>query len=687
MKKLLSLILALLMILMVFASCNDENETSSSSSSSESSESESSTQPDNSEKETESQSSTKEPSKDKYPEVPKVEYNVNINQTVNTSIFNNLDEFKNEGEAVSYSNATPYDVSKGLNNITQPGIYRLYGTTTKGHVKIDIPRIDENAPLQKVILVLDNVSITSYSDASSIPPIYSKGCDLTIVLPKGTVNKITDTKSNTEKGAIYVKTGSLTIEGEGTLKVTAVHKTAIFNSKTLTINGGIFDLTAEYHGVYGKTALVVNSGDFTMKTGKSGLKTGEYEVDNTADKNVVGSMTLNGGKFNIDALGNAIAAYGSVTVNGGGYNIKSSKDGINATGKIEFGGNDTNTVMIIDAKEDGIKISVDEGATEADTDSTPDVKIAGKTNIKVLCINDGIDANDVEINMDGVLYIKTDAKFVEDMSNGEYIIDSKEYCKVDRLLYDGKTFFAIDGSSKGISAVNSIVIKNGHIGIDSDEDCIVSTDGKNGDSKTKNEITISGGVIYLDSRESAIKADNKITVSGDSKISAIKSDKGLNAKNVLIENGTLNIVSISDAIDSKNTVVNNGTIYLFDKVDYHPNDGGTFVVNGGTLVSISTTKTPQAPTSSTIKVVAKAIENTEGYTFGNFVGISGGSFEIVLKLPKKYTEKVSVVVASSALVAGDYTIGVGSYTDGSVANLVCSGGTFTPTSSEAVTVQ
>lgn len=686
MKKLLALFLALIMVLMVFASC-DETETSSSESESQS---ESASQ---SESQSEESSSTEgesenEDSKDKYPPVQKVEYNVNINQTVNTTIFNNLDEFKNDGEAVDYSNAVPYDISKGLNNITQPGVYRLYGTTTKGHVKIDIDRLSDTAPLEKVVLVLDNVSITSYPDASSIPPIYSKGCDLTIVIPKGTENTITDTKTNTQKGAIYVKTGNLTIEGEGKLTVKAVHKSAIFNTKTLTINGGVFDLTAEYHGVYGETALVVNSGDFTMKTGKSGLKTGEFDVDNTADKNVVGSMTLNGGKFNIDSLGNAIDAYGSVTVNGGGYSIKSSKDGINATKKIVFGGDETNTVMIIDAKEDGIKISVDEGAVEGSTEKTtaPNVKITGKTNIKILCVNDGIDADDVEIDMNGVLYIKTDAKFVEDKSHGEYIIDNKEYYKVDRLLYEGKAFFAIDGSSKGISAVNSIVIKNGQIGIDSDEDCIVSSDGQNGDSKTKNEISIEGGLLNLDSRESAIKADNKITVSGSVKINVIKSDKGINSKVVDIKNGALNIVAISDAIDADDVSISGGTIYLFDKVDY-PSADGTFVVSGGTLVCVSTTKEPKAPTSAESKTIAMSIQNPESYKFGSFIGIVGDGFEVVLKLPKNYSEKISVVVVSPDLNAGEYTVGVGDYTDGSVSNLVCSGGTFTATSAETVTIQ
>ena len=682
MKKLLALILALLMMVAVFAACDDPDSSSSSSSSESSSSSDSSS---SSSDPDESSSSSAQDDK-KYPDVPKIDYNVNINQTVNSNVFASLDSFGNEGEAESYSNATNLDVSVGITHISTPGVYHLSGTTTKGYVKVDIDRPNPDAPLQEVILILDNVSITSYSDASSIPPIYSKGCNLTIILPKNSVNTITDTKTNLEKSAIYVKTGNLTIDGEGTLKVNGTFKSAIFNTKTLTINGGVFDLFAEYHAVYGKEGLVINSGDFTTKTGKSALKSGEYEVTNEASQNVLGSITVNGGKFTLNATGNAIDAYGSVTINGGGFNIETAQDGINATGDIVFGDNEKNTVMIIDAKETGIK-----GNSKVDTadgqgiKGTSKIKIGGKTNIKITTVTDGIDGYDIEIDTLGVIYIKTNAKFVEDMSHGEYILDNKEYHKVDRDLFTGKAFFSIKGSAKGVRADNSIVIKAGQIGIDSDEDCIVSTDGKNGDSATVNTIQILGGSLNLDSRESAIKADNTITVAGAAKVNIIKSDKGLNAREVNVGGGTIIAVAISDAIDATRTTVTDGTLYLFDKVD--TKTGGEFTVTGGTLVCLSTTNNPKEPTSCTNKLLATSIVTPDDYVFGNYINIKGSDLDIVLKIPKSYAEKLSVVVTSSDVLAGSYTISVGSFTNGSVSNLVCTDGVFTAISTQNVTVE
>ena len=50
-------------------------------------------------------------------------------------------------------------------------------------------------------------------------------------------------------------------------------------------------------------------------------------------------------------------------------------------------------------------------------------------------------------------------------------------------------------------------------------------------------------------------------------------------------------------------------------------------------------------------------------------------------------EKLSVVVASSDILTGSYTVSVGSYANGSISNLVCADGQFTATSYQTVTVE
>lgn len=672
MKKILALIIALMCVFCAFMSCSDDTETTSSSESESASESQQ--QSSSVAQSSSSSSQFVEDTSKKYPEVPQIDINVNVDTVVGTDVFEDLSSFKNEGKLESYGGTIQtIDISKGENNIVAPGTYKLTGITTKGYVKIVIPRPDDTAPLEKVTLILDNVQITSSTDVSSIPPIYSKGCNLEIVIPKDTVNTITDTTTNQEKGAIYVKTGDLTISGEGTLKVNAVHKNAIFNTKKITVNGGIFDLTAKYHGIYGEggvkstvedkpenhVGVVINTGDFKIKAEKSAIKSGDYEETNLPDQNVLGSITINGGKFDLETKGNAISCYGSVSINGGGYKIVSANDGINATADVIFDGENP-TVMVIDAKDNGIK-------------SDTDVNILGNTSIKILSIHDGIDANNIEIDTTGTLYIKTNASFIQDMANGEFILHNKSYHKVDKVAFEGKVFYAVDGSSKGIDAAQSLTIKNGKIGIDSNESAL------NG-----NSVTIDNGIIYLSSQESAVKATAEIKYNNGF-VNVMRSYKGLNASDVTVKAGTLVLVAIADAIDAENTTVDGGTLYLYDKVDY-PNDG-SFVVTAGTVVCLSTTNNPKTPTASSNKYIAKSIESSAGYVSNSYVQIKGEGIDVTLKLPKKYSEKLSVVVVSPGVVTGTYTISVGQCTGGSISNLVYTGGTFTASSTESVVVE
>lgn len=686
MKKILTLILALLMVASCIVACNNEETPSSSTSLAPTS---SVTPPTSSE----GPSSSTPPVDDDNPPtsadgIVKIDYAVDVNQSFNSSLFNDLSSFGNSDVAMDYPDATPADVTGGI-KIEVPGIYRIYGSSTVNGIEIDIDRADKEAALQEVVLVLAGARIENSADAL-VAPIISKGCNVRIILLDGTENVIIDNRpvdgtTSSEKGAIYVKTGNLTIEGSGLLKIDTKYKNAIFCTKSITIEGGVFDLTSNYNGIYASGerlntdspdfvgGLTINSGDFTINSKRAGLKAGELDEETATD--IKGKLVINGGKFNIKSTRNAIDCYGEIIVNGGGFKIESSADGINATDKVTFA-QDTNTVMIINSADSGVKC-----------DNT--VLISDLTNLKIVSKKDGIDAKDVEIDIaGGVVYIVTNPSFVEDMETGEYIRDeNKEYHKIDPLLYPDEVLYSVAGSAKGIDASNSIIIKNGIIAIDSVEEAIDCCDGDVIDEATVNTITIAGGMLSLDTSENAIKADNSITISGTTtQLSVLRADKALNADNITISEARVALVAISDAIDSDNVVVNSGEVYLFDKVDL-PAEGGTFAVNGGTVVCLSTTKNPNLPTSTTYTILSKTIENPVDYVYGNYANIKGGAIDITLLIPKSYAEKLSVVVLSSQVTAGEYTISAGSYTDGKMSMFVCHDGTFVAKTSESVTVQ
>lgn len=697
MKRLLALILALLMVSAFMLACEDETSTSSSSSSSSSSTSQDPSSSDDT-------SSSKEDNNkdDASASIPKIDYNVNVNQSFASNTFD-ISSFGNTDLASAYSDAISKDVTAGI-KITTPGTYRIYGASTKDGIEIDITRNDKTAPLQEVVLVLDGAEIQNSIDAS-IPPIYSKGCNLRIILLKNKRNIIFDNRvvneqTSSEKGAIYVKTGNLTIEGEGELKVETKYKNAIYCTKSITINGGIFNLTANYNGIYAAGdlrtmdtgsdivgGLTINSGDFIINASRAALKTGDYDNTSTPVTDVAANLIINGGKFQLKSGKNGIDAYGSIFVNGGGFSIESSADGLNASastsengkaeGNITFA-TDANTVMNINSKDTGIKA---------------DAKIlfGGKTNVKVISKGDAVGAYDIEVDTTGVLYLVTNPDFEENMNEGEYIRDeNKTYHKVDRLMFPKSVFYSVKNSAKGLDAKNTIVIKNGTIAIDSVEDCINTTDSTKMTTAEKeataNTITITGGILVLDSCESAIKADEAIAVSGTAtEISVYRSDKGLNADKITLADAKVALIAISDAIDTDEVTVSSGRVILFDKVDI-PSTDGKFVVNGGTVICISTTNSPKAPTETTLKTISASIATPVDYVYGNCINVKGTGVDITLQIPKSYAEKLSVVVVSSDVQAGEYTISAGTY-QGSPTFFEYAGGTFAAKTSQKTTVE
>ena len=584
MKKILALILALLMVASFVASCDNGQPASSSSATSSSSSTSSSTLP----------SSSSSSSEDNSPttptvSIPKIDYAVNVNQSFNPSSFD-LSSFGNTDLASSYPNAKSDDVTDGV-HITVPGVYRIYGSSTKDGIKVEIARPDETAALQDVVLILDGAQIQNGADAT-IAPIYSKGCNLKIILLKDKRNIIFDNRvvneqTSSEKGAIYVKTGNLTIEGEGELKIDTKYKNAIYCTKSITINGGIFNLTSNYNGIYAGAdkrmmdtdssivgGLTINSGDFTINSSRSALKAGEYDDQSTPITDIKGKIIVNGGLFKLKSSKNAIDVYGEIVINGGGFDISSSEDGLNATDKITFAGDDK-TVMILNTDKTGIKCDAL-------------VQIGGNTNIKITTDNDGIEAYDVTVNTQGVLYIVTNPGFIQDEDEGNYIRgEDKKYYRVERAHFPNATFYTPKNSAKGIDAENTITISGGTVAIQSIEDCIVTTDGTKTQNpqNTLNTIVINGGILALDTYESAIKADNSISVSGAStEIFIYRSDKGFNAENVTLAEADVVSIAISDSIDARNATVSSGKVYLFDKVDLENNENnGTVVINGGTI--------------------------------------------------------------------------------------------------------
>ena len=586
-----------------------------------------------------------------------IEHNLKVDNSVKLDVFASENTFGNEGNTVDYTNATPIDVSEVANgktySIVKGGVYRVYGKTDNGQILINL----KDAVNRDVVLVLDNLEMT-YSGTKSV--IFAEKCNsVKIVIPANTTTTLSDTTNNLEKGVIHVRSGNLTLDGKGTLNLnaTAEKSRGVFNTKTLTINGGIYNVTtAHSHGIQGEEGVVINGGTFTINSAKSGLKTGDFD-ENKADEAVTGTMTINGGSISINSTTNGISAYGSVNINNGRIVISSVSDGIDASEAVTFNGGITD----INAKNDGIKCDAS-------------VSILGTANLRLLAGNDGIDTVNVDISTCGIVYIKSNVDnnaFVVD-PNGSYIIKNGRFTLVDTSKYPEETYYSLE-SCKGIKADGNITIENATLGVDSYEDAL---DGAS--------IEIKSGRVVLASNDDGIDISGGVVINGALEI--MNSNKGIKAPTITVEeNGVLTVISTSDAIDSPLVTVNGGVVFLFEKLDL---TDGKLIVNGGTVIAASSTKNAVSAETIYNNISVSGYSSTSNAIYGNWLRITDGEKSIALRLPKSYEGKLSVTCISEDITSGTYMIEIGTYQVGDkINNFVYVDGEFVAIDSYDLTLQ
>ena len=533
-------------------------------------------------------------------------------------VFDAEDKYGNEGSVIDYVATAEIDVSREANNkqafIGKGGAYRIYGTSNDGQIYV-------SAPDEDVVLILDGVSLTSGNSIVG-PAIFAVDCSsVTIVLVEGKENYLADNSANDGEGAVIrVRSCDLTIEGKGSLKVEGKAKNAISNTKELTINSGNFDISAVGHGIYGKLGVNINGGKFDIDAGKSGIKSGDGD---DASSYVYGYINLNSGSVSIDCGTNGFNCVGPVNVKDGRLSIASENgNGIDALEDVQISGG----TLIVNSYKSAI-------ATDAN------VEIADNASLKLVTTGNGISAEKVTLNADGVIYIKTSPTYEKvtaetPETETKYVYKDGAYVLYDATV-DGKnaTLYTLR-DSRGFEATE-VVIKDGTIGIDSYQDCI-NTD----------KLTVSGGKLVLYTVADAIDASVQADIGGKAEIDVLGAEKGIKAEALNINGGSLNIVAEKDAINTRAGVISGGTVYLFDKIDLGTD--GTIAVNGGVLLIVSTTDNKQT-TSGELSFVSTVIEKKENALAGNYIKLICGEDIVLVELPKDYTEKMAIYYASSTV--------------------------------------
>ena len=170
-----------------------------------------------------------------------------------------------DGGSVKGNGAYVYD---GNVHIIQAGKYMISGELTNGSVIVDADYND------KIWMLLDGVSLHCANNAALLVEQAGK---VFLTLADGTENYISSGEdyshaavSNKIDGAIFSR-DDLTINGSGSLAVTAAYKHGIVGNDDLVITGGHIEITAVQDGIHVHDSVRLTDMDLTINAGDDGI--------------------------------------------------------------------------------------------------------------------------------------------------------------------------------------------------------------------------------------------------------------------------------------------------------------------------------------------------------------------------------------------------------------------------------
>lgn len=370
--------------------------------------------------------------------------------------------------------------------ISAAGTYILSGTLSNGQIIVDADKESE------IKLVFSGLSV-SCSDNAAL--FVNKADKVTVTLESGSENSLTDgteysldDETSNVDGTVFCRS-DLTLNGKGTLNITANYKHGIVCKDDLVITDGVYSVTSVSGGIYGKDSIKINSGSFTISAGSNGIKSDNTEE---ADK---GYIYINGGTFDISAGTDGIEARSIISIEGGAFNITT-------------GGGSENASMKSDGQpnEGWGKWGGKEGMTPPDfNETTPPEGIAPPDR-----------QNKQHTGSNNEAYLETAAAETETTEDSQ---DSS--------------------SAKGIKAETELNIKGGKITIDSSDDSL----------HCNGNINIINGKISAKSGDDGIHADSELLITGGT-IKIEKSYEGLEGISILISGGDVSVTASDDGINA-----------------------------------------------------------------------------------------------------------------------------------------
>ena len=303
-----------------------------------------------------------------------------------SNIVSNLKINKEDDGDFDEDNVTTVDSSSNY-TITKGGVY-TFTSDINGSITVET---DEN-----VKIVLNNVTITN-SSGPAINVINAKNTYIELI---GT-NKIVASGTEDYDAAIY-SADDLILQGSGTLYVES-QTDGITSKDDLTINGGTYIITSNDDGIKGRDSVIINDGNINITAKGDGIK-----ATNDEDTSK-GYVIVNDGTIVINAGTDGIQAETSIIINDGEFDIKTGS-GSTVTAKTNMFNSNTSTSdesmkgikagSVIEIVSGTITINAQEDALHSDGV----ININGGT-MNLSASDDGIHADEIVTINGGVIDI------------------------------------------------------------------------------------------------------------------------------------------------------------------------------------------------------------------------------------------------------------------------------------------
>lgn len=512
-------------------------------------------------------------------------------------------------------NGTGADVSGNVVTVSKAGVYQLSGSLSDGQICVDCP--DKGT----VQLILDGVSVKSQTTA----PLFVKTCGKVILtLAADSHNVFADGDDfvyedveNQEPSATVFSKSDLTINGDGSLEVTAVFNDGIVSRDGLKIVNGTIAVNAADDAVMGRDYVLVGGGDITLNADGDGLKS-----TNDNDESV-GYVTMEGGKITVTSGKDGIQAKSALTIQGGELAVTAGGGSQNGTANTDF----------------------DYGWGQNSVDTSSDGK--GLKAGTVLTIMGGtvrIDAADDALHSNRAIEI-----------NGGEIeaAAGDDGCHADESLTISSGTLTVTKSYEGLEAA-TITVNGGDVSVTASDDGVNASNGNSetsGDRGMQNmfasdgsKLYIHGGALYIDAKGDGLDSNGDVEMSGG-KVCVIGPSNGANG--TFDCNGSFNItggtlvgigssgMAQAPTSNTMNSILWNGfTMYDADDLIVTTADGTVLVesealrnaswlyVTCAELITGEDVTVQCGTQSKTFTIVEGG--NTEGFVGGGF----GGGFDM-----------------------------------------------------------